>query len=211
MNRPHIPLRHRVATLMFGMLVPLLPFAACRAQGAGAVPASGLSEHSLYRVTGRWTNFDGRELNLAEFRGEPVVLAMVYTSCTMTCPLITSEMLAVQRALPAEARARVRFVLASFDPARDSVGALRQHAEKMALDGRWLVLRASPADVRRLAVLLGVSYRQLPSGDFDHSNIISVLDPQGVVTFQSPRIPADRDALVKAVSAVARPSLRPRR
>jgi protein SCO1/2 len=206
-----IPLRHGAAALTFGLLVPLLPFVACRAQGAEAVPASGLSERSLYRVTGRWTNHDGRALDLAELRGEPVVLAMVYTSCTMTCPLITSEMLAVQRALPADVRGRVRFVLASFDPARDSLAALRQHAEKMALDNRWLVLRAAPADVRQLAVLLGVSYRQLPSGDFDHSNIISVLDPQGVVSFQSPRIPADRDALVKAVTAAARASLRPRR
>jgi protein SCO1/2 len=74
----------------------------------------------------------------------------------------------------------------------------------MALDDHWLVMRASPADVRTLAVLLGVSYRQLPSGDFDHSNIITVLDTDGVVRFQSPRIPANRPALLGAVIAAAR-------
>ena len=81
-----IPLRHGAAALTFGLLVPLLPFAACRAQGAEAVPASGLSERSLYRVTGRWTNHDGRALDLAELRGEPVVLAMVYTCLLYTSP-----------------------------------------------------------------------------------------------------------------------------
>ena len=71
-----------------------------------------------------------------------------------------------------------------------------------------LVLRAPAADVRQLAVLLGVRYRQLPNGDFDHSNIISVLDGDGVLRFQSPQIPADRPALVRAVTAAARSSKR---
>jgi len=168
------------------------------------VPQRGaLPEQSLYRLASRWTNYDGRSIALADLRGQPVVVAMVYTSCTMTCPMITREMQAVQRDLPPAVRARVRFVLASFDPARDSVGALRQHAEKMGLDDRWLVVRASPSDTRQLAVLLGVSYRQLPSGDFDHSNIISVLDAGGVLQYQSPRVPADRPRLVRSVLETA--------
>lgn len=179
-----------------------------------SVPAHTLPDRSLYRLTGRWTSHLGRDVDLATLRGNPAVIAMVYTSCTMTCPLITREMLAVQRALPPDVASRVRFVLASFDPARDSVAALRRHAETMRLDERWLVLRAPPVESRQLAVLLGVTYRQLPNGDFDHSNIISVLDADGVLSFQSPRVPADREALVRAVIATARagaPSPEPRR
>ena len=163
-----------------------------------------LPDASLYKLHATWTAYDGRTIDLSSLRGETVVLAMVYTSCTMTCPLITSEMQSVQRALPADVRPHVRFVLASFDPERDSIAALRAHAVKMSLDDRWLVLRASPVDVRQLAVLLGVRYRRLPDGDFDHSNIISVLDAGGVLRHQSPRIPADRAALVRAVTEAAR-------
>ncbi len=143
-------------------------------------------------------------MRLADLRGDVVVLAMVYTSCTMTCPLITNEMLAVQRALPPTIRSHVRFVLASFDPARDSVAVLRAYATKMSLDERWLALRAPAADVRQLAVLLGVRYRALPNGDFEHSNIITVLDADGVQQFQSERVPVDRPALVGAVMRAAR-------
>lgn len=177
---------------------------------AGAMPsraaaqAAPLPARSLYRLKATWTSHTGRPVELPSLRGETVVLAMVYTSCTMTCPLITGEMQAVQRALPADVRPKVRFVLASFDPDRDSVAALRAHASKMSLDDRWLVLRAPAGDVRQLAVLLGVRYRKLPDGDFDHSNIISVLDAGGVLRHQSPRIPADRAALVRAVTAAAR-------
>lgn len=191
------------ASLQWGLsLLTGLPWST--AVGQRTPVGAPLPGPSLYHVSGRWTNHDGRSIALADLRGEAVVLAMVYTSCTMTCPLITSEMQAVQRALPANVRSRVRFVLASFDPARDSLGALRRHVRKMGLDERWLALRADEAEVRQLAVTLGVSYRRLPSGDFDHSNIISVLDADGVLAFQSPRIPTDRSALVRAVIAANR-------
>ena len=186
------------------LLLCSAPLSRTVAQANPTASAHALPDASLYKLRSAWTAHDGRTLSLSSFRGETVVLAMVYTSCTMTCPLITSEMQAVQRGLPVDVRARVRFVLASFDPARDSLAALRAHVAKMALDNRWTFVRATPADVRQLAVLVGVSYRQLPTGDFDHSNIISVLDADGVLRFQSPRIPTDRPALVAAVSDAAR-------
>ncbi len=201
----------RVARMMTRMMTLVVLPALIVAPGhaaAQAVPAAAarvpLPDASLYKLRATWTSHQGRAIDLSSLRGETVVLAMAYTSCTMTCPLITREMLAVQKALPSDLRGKVRFVLASFDPARDSVSMLRAHAEKMALDNRWLVLRAPAAAVRQLAVLLGVRYRQLPNGDFDHSNIISVLDDGGVLRFQSPQIPADRPALIRAVTAAAR-------
>lgn len=190
--------------LAMALLLGVMPWRRGAAQEPPAAPARAFADASLYALHAAWTTHEGHAIDLSSLRGETVVLAMVYTSCTMTCPLITSEMLAVQRALPPDLRANVRFVLASFDPARDSIAALRAHAVKMALDNRWLVLRASAASVRQLAVLLGVRYRQLPGGDFDHSNIISVLDADGVLRYQSPQIPTDRPALVRAVAAATR-------
>lgn len=186
------------------LLVIVAPLATATAQRAGPQDAAPQPpQGSMYALPSTWTAHDGRAMDLSALRGEVVVVGMVYTSCTMTCPLITNDMLAVQRALPANLRSRVRFVLASFDPARDSVPVLRAYAKKMSLDARWLVMRASPADVRQLAVLMGVSYRLLPSGDFDHSNIITVLDAEGVPQFRSERIPIDRPAMVGAVVKAA--------
>ena len=192
--------RHSMTALLLGGAAASVS----AAQSHPATPSAALPAASLYRMSDTWTSHDGRRHTLESLRGDVTVLAMVYTSCTMTCPLITSEMLAVQRALSPALRKRVRFVLATFDPVRDSLPALKAYVTKMALDDHWLVMRASPADVRTLAVLLGVSYRQLPSGDFDHSNIINVLDADGVLRFQSTRIPADRPALVGAVVAATR-------
>ena len=184
-------------------LVSGVPWARGETQAAPRVPTSTLPDASFYTLPATWTAHDGSTMDLSSLRGQTVVLAMVYTSCIMTCPLITSDMQAVQRLLPANVRPHVRFVLASFDPARDSVAALRAHVLKMGLDSQWLALRAPPTTVRQLAVMLGVRYRQLPSGDFDHSNIISVLDANGLLRFQSTQMPADRSALVRAVLAAS--------
>lgn len=189
-------------TLIFAVLVRPVWAQQSARRDRGSTPVPG----SLYALDAMWTTERGVTMPLRDLRGDVVVLAMVYTSCTMTCPLLTNEMLAVQRALPPATRGRVRFVLASFDPARDSTAALRAYVAKMALDERWLAMRASAADVRQLAVLLGVRYRALPTGDFEHSNIISVLDPHGVRIFQTERVPVDRPALVGAVMRAMLPS-----
>ena len=169
-------------------------------QGGAPLPSA-----SLYALPMRFTAHDGATLEVASLRGAPVVIAMVYTSCTMTCPVITGEMLAVQTMLPPAVRARTTFILATFDPARDNAPRMRAFATRMQLDGQWRVLSGSPAATRRLAVLLGVSYRQLPSGDFDHSNLITVLDADGVPRHQEVRIPPDRARLARAIVGVATP------
>ena len=193
-------IRPAIAAAM--LLVP----PAVRGQAASpASSASSASSASLYALPLRFTARDGTSRDLASLRGAPVVIAMAYFSCTMTCPLITSELQAVQATLPPVSRARTQFVLVSFDPVRDSAPAARAFAERMKLDGHWHVLTGSPAAVRRLSVLLGVSYRPLPSGDFDHSNQITVLDVDGVQRHQEVRIPPDRTRLARAIIAVAPP------
>ena len=161
--------------------------------------ATPMPRGSLYAVPTTWTSTEGTPVELASLRGAPVVMAMVYFSCTMTCPVITAELQAVQAALPPDVRARTHFVLASFDTWRDSAPVLRAYGARMTLDAHWQLLVAAQPTVRTLAALLGVSYRRLPSGDFEHSNIITVLDADGLVRHQERRVPPDRTRLTRAI------------
>ncbi len=167
-------------------------------QAAATVP---VPRGSLYAVPATWTDATDAPFALAGLRGAPVVLAMVYFSCAMTCPVITAELQAVQASLPADVRGRTRFVLASFDSWRDSTAVLLAYATRMDLDAHWHLLTAAQPSVRTLAALLGVSYRRLPSFDFEHSNIITVLDADGIVRHQERRIPPDRTRLAGAIVA----------
>ena len=48
-------------------------------------------------------------------------------------------------------------------------------------DPRWVVTRASANDVRLVAAVLGIRYRELPDHSFNHSAVISLADRDGVV------------------------------
>ncbi len=163
------------------------------------------STDSLYHLKATWTAEDGKPFVLSSSRGQVVVLAMVYTSCGAVCPLIVADMQAIEGRLPESLRPKVRFLLVSFDPERDTPAKLRTYAESRHLDSnRWTLLSGRPDDVRDLAAVLGMKYKRSENGDFVHSSLISVLDRDGVVRYQqhgAPHDPAEAAAVIQRLSA----------
>jgi len=154
----------------------LLLFALLLAGSAHA--ASPLPTDSVYQLGVPLTDQGGHSAPLAAHRGAPQIVSMFYTSCTMVCPMIIDTMKATRHA--AGDPAQLHLLAVSFDPARDSVDALRRYAAAHKLDLRWWTLaRTSPQDTRSLAALLGVQYRQLPDGEFNHSSALLLLDGEG--------------------------------
>ena len=105
---------------------------------------------------------------------------MVYTHCEHACPRIIADMKSL-RARLGDVGDRVGYALVSIDPERDDVERLRAFAEKTGLGEGWTLLRGPEGSVRELAAVLGVRYRRVSELDFLHSNLLSVLDPAGVV------------------------------
>jgi protein SCO1/2 len=137
---------------------------------------------SIYHLETALTSQDGQHHGLDLYRGSPVLVTMFYGSCQATCPLIIDTLRATERGLTAEQRARVRVLLISFDPERDTPEALRQIAAERRIDtSRWTLAYADPETVRDIAALLGVQYRKLPGGEFNHSTVIVALSPQGEI------------------------------
>ena len=166
---------------------------------AGAPNANG---YSLYDLSSTWRDQTGAERRLAELAGRVRVVAMVYTSCAATCPLIIADLKHVEASLPAEQRDEVGFVLVSLDPERDTPGRLAQWAEQTGLDpARWTLLNGDDDAVRELAVALGVRYQTQPDGEVALTNAITVLDRTGAVVHQ--QAGQGDDAAVTA-AAVAR-------
>jgi len=134
---------------------------------------------SIYQLHPALTDQDGRAYDLASTRGAPVLVSMFYSGCEMVCPVIFETIAQTVKALPASERARLRILMVTFDPERDTVDVLKATAQRHGCDERWRLVRATDADVRRLAAVLGVQYRQLPSGEFNHSSAILLLDAEG--------------------------------
>ncbi len=166
------------------------------ALAAGAVAAPALAPSagggdSIYALESTWTDQAGKSMKLEALAGEPVLVAMIYTTCRAACPLTVQDMKAVERRLDPATRAKVRFVLVSFDPKRDTPAALLKLAKGDGLDlARWTLLTGRDDDVRELAAVLGMKFRAA-GAQFVHSSIISVLDAQGVIREQTAGVKQD--------------------
>jgi len=177
--------------------------AAARSQDAQH--ASAPPTDSIYQLRTALTGPDGKQRGLDVFRGHPVLIAMVYTSCKSMCPLIVQDLKRIDARLSEATRRATRVLLVSLDARRDDPGALRSFMARHELDARrWLVATPAPGDVRALAALLGVRYRALPNGELAHSALITLLDADGTPRAHLEGIAANADELIGAVEAQAR-------
>ena len=170
---------------------------------AGAYPALAaapeLPADSIYRLPATLVDQDGKPFALAALQGTPVLASMFYTSCEMVCPMIFETVHATLRALPAAERSSVRMLMVSFDPSHDTPAVLKTYAEAHGCDGQWLLARGDEATSRKVAAVLGIQYRRLSNGEFNHSTKISVLDRQGRIAAHSGKLAAADPVLLSAV------------
>lgn len=138
--------------------------------------------NSLYALRSGWVSQDGVDVQLADLGGQPIIISMVYTNCRYACPIIVHDMKRIDRELPPDLAADVRYVLVSLDPERDDPDALAQFARSYGLDpDRWTLLQGDPSDVRMLATALGVKYRKAADGQYSHTNLVAVLNGKGEI------------------------------
>lgn len=172
---------------------------ACEKMEAAAPATPALSGRSIYQIDATWTNDAGQPTSLTALRGEPVVLAMFFANCEYACPVLVNDMRRLRDSLPADVRARARFVLVSFDAARDTPAALKAYRERNALDAGWTLLHGDADSVQELAMVLGLKYKQDARGQFSHSNLITVLNAGGEIAYQRAGLMGDVSELAKAV------------
>lgn len=159
------------------------------------------SPGSIYNLHATLTTADGTQQGLDMHRGHPVLVTMFYGSCPMACPLLIDTMRAVERAASPADRDRLRLLLISIDPERDTVEHLSTLTASRRLDpSRWTLARTDAASVRKIAAVLGVQYRKLPDGGYNHSSVITLLSPAGEMLAQSSRMGSADPELVAALA-----------
>jgi protein SCO1/2 len=101
-------------------------------------------------------------------------------------------------------RQRVGFTLVTIDAERDTPEALRTYRERQQLpaDG-WTLLRGGADDTLELAALLGVKYKREASGQFAHSNLITILDAEGEIVYQQVGLNREPGEAAKAIQRAA--------
>lgn len=171
-----------LAAVVVAVLLAVAALPAAGQHQRRAAPAAPPRSDSIYELSASLVDQDSGIVGLDLFRGHPVLISMFYATCRDACPLLIADLHRIERELPPPTRADLRIVLVSLDPERDTPEALRELARAHGLDlSRWRLLRAPDDTVREIAAVLGIRYRRLPAGGFNHSSVITLLDPSGVV------------------------------
>jgi protein SCO1/2 len=165
---------------------------------SAVAPVGTISSESIYQLPDTFETQDNKKITLSSFAGKPTVVGMIFTHCTYACPRLTADIKDIEDKIKSE-KGDVNYLLISFDSERDLPDQLKKFANDHDLDKNWTLLHGSENAVRTLSVLLNVQFQKDAEGNFSHSNIISVLDKNGVLVFQKEGIDADPTETISAI------------
>jgi protein SCO1 len=165
-----------------------------------ANPAPELPSDSVYQLQAHLVDQTGRNFAWVSHRGQPMLVSMFYTSCQFVCPMLVETIRHTQEQLSESQRARLSVLMVTFDPVHDSVSVLKQAAEQRQIDAsHWQLARTDANSVRKIAAVLGVQYRALGNGDFNHTTAVLLLDGEGRIRGRTSQLGSADPAFVKLV------------
>jgi len=163
-----------------------------------------ISDLSIYNLPSKWTNQNGQNLEMKDLKGKVLVMVMIYTSCKAACPRIVADMRNIESRLSENIKPDVKFLLVSIDPEVDTPARLKEFAIANKMDGeQWEFLRSTEENTREIAAVLAVNYKKIAPLDFSHSNIISVFNAEGELTFQQEGLGVNSEATIKKITEEA--------
>jgi protein SCO1 len=165
-------------------------------------PAGRLSDTSLYQLTSSWTDDASNSVKLQTLAGRPQIVVMFFATCVSACPILVHDLKKIEASLPENICTNVGFTLVTFDSERDTPKVLANYRKRHSLPSNWTLLRGEPDDVLELAALLGVKFKKDPSGQFAHSNVITILNSQGEITTQIKGLNTDPTIAAAAVQSL---------
>ena len=128
------------------------------------------------------TSSDGNPVNLDQYRGRPLIISMIYTSCYHTCPMITQSLArSVEAAKDTFGPDAFSVVSVGFDVGVDTPRRMGSFAKSHDLDGdSWTMLSTDKTTIEALAANLGFIFYASSKG-FDHLAQTTIVGSDGVV------------------------------
>ena len=172
-------------------------------QQAESAKPTEISDISIYNLPETWTTQNGNDVQWKDFKGNVLVVVMIYTSCKAACPILIADMRDIRKTVDASDmphKKKVKYILVSIDPKVDTPEHLKKFAQESGMDDdQWVFLRSDEEKTREFAAVLAVNYKQISPVDFSHSNIISVFNADGELAAQQEGLGIDRTSIVQEI------------
>jgi protein SCO1 len=134
-----------------------------------------LSDHVL-------VNRSNSEVHISDYRGKPLLVSLIYTSCYHSCSVFTrylGEIVEVARDALGEDAFSV--VTVGFDAVNDTPARMAIYASGQGIGtSNWSFLSGDVETMKRLVDEVGFTYAASPKG-FDHMAQVSVIDADGKI------------------------------
>jgi protein SCO1 len=159
---------------------------------AGSMPVqpSPIHDRSGLPVIGEAPDFvlrgqDDAKIALDQFRGKAVAVTFIFASCSATCPILTAKMAAVQDQLGSDFGRKIVFLSITVDPDHDTPEVLQHYADTFGANpAGWKFLTGTPAVIHDIERQYGIFAARTQDGKLDHTNLTSLVDPQGMLRVQ---------------------------
>ena len=174
---------------------------ACTLVAAAASAPSSLPATSIYRIPPlTLMNQNGQTFTFASLAGKPRLLGMFYASCQMACPVEIETLKQVEHQVVKAGGQPIPVLLVTFDPAHDDLAAPKKAAAQHHVSApEFQLSRALSGDIGMLGGVLGVSWRPLPGGGFQHNVVVALLDRAGRIIATDPANGRVDPAFVRAI------------
>jgi len=123
---------------------------------------------------------NGNRVSLASFKGKPVLIDFVYTSCPGPCSVLTSKLVSVAQDLGPRLGKQVQMISITLDPERDSPKVLKEYAWRLGANRPgWLFLTGTPQEIDQVLAPYKVRRMKEADGSVTHMETLFLLGPDG--------------------------------
>ena len=127
------------------------------------------------------TNQDGQAVAVDQLKDQWSLLFFGYTFCPDICPATLAQLRQLQGQLPPETLAKLRIVLVSVDPHRDTPEQLKKYLDYF--DAGFIGLTGEQATLQKLANAVSIPYIPADTSKenytVDHSGNLVIIGPDG--------------------------------
>jgi len=176
---------------------------------------SGCYEHfpldqDITRTQNTFLNQDSVKVEFPTIIKDKItLLAMVYTHCPDICPMTTHNIHLIEQRLPAELKNKVKFIVISFDPNRDTPAVLKKFAQIRDINfDNWSLLSGDEQNTKEVMLKFGVK-AILTDSTYDatgelsyniiHTDRISLIDQDGRLRSNYKGSTADLDMILEDI------------
>jgi protein SCO1 len=142
-------------------------------------------DHPRQLIDFSLTDQDGRTVTRADLDGKFLVVSFLFTSCSLTCPVVSQQMEAIQQRTTNQPD--LKLISLTVDPDDDTVPVLAKYSKRFSANSNcWLFLTGDNVVIHQL---IGASFLSSDTnnafsympGNFANIERIALVDPQGRV------------------------------